>query len=44
MNTQKNGSTRAINREVLITNFAPIRNDDNSLENQPALCFAGRQF
>ena len=37
MNTQKNGNTRAINREVLITNFAPTSNGGKSPENQLAL-------
>ena len=38
MNTQKNGTTRVINRELLITNFQPPNNQpDIVLETQPAL-------
>ena len=44
MNAQKNGNTRTINREVLITNFVPSHNSGDSPENQPALCFAGQQL
>lgn len=38
MNTQKNGTTRVVNRELLITNFQPPNNQpDATLERQPIL-------
>lgn len=38
MNTQKNGTTRVVNRELLITNFQPPNNQpDSVLETQSAL-------